>query len=512
MRDGTEIGLLDALVMGAGNPSLVPDAYLDGDLTPFEASPDRRWQFHPRQPFHFGPNDALPGAHPVTHNHLAAVVRQQLAPGASVGAMLTSALPLEPRCLPGEFATPEQYEAASCASSGQNAASLDGIVRSSNGDWAAFGQVSASQAVGGPPEGTVLRDGTVVHPGELGYGFNFRAGKLGGEPFRFDVNGTYLSPTFDLNQTGFQQLSNYQWYDVNLHWVRPSGFGPFHSASVDYTFDAFNWSTDGKFTPRGNNHSVTAQLQLPSYDTLLFQVGLEQPQYDLREIPGADVAFERPSDAFVAAGVETDSNRPLFGTLTAAAIHIFPGGPVPSFPGWQLNSKLTWHPAPFLETYLELNGARKVMGARYLTTAPDAQTGVFGVQHPSYLSMTLRQQVVLSPRLTLQAYAQLFSGSIGYSGFYAATLPGRGGRLPLANLAPLAYPGNPTEHSSALNVNVVLRWEYRLGSTFFAVYTRSQQELSASGGQVSTSVLPARLFDGPMSQTFMLKWSYWWDV
>jgi len=510
LREGTEIGLLDAVVMGAGNPSLTRAAYAGEDLTAYEARPDRRWQYHLVQPLHFGPNNALPAEPLVARNNFAAVIRQKLSATSAVGVGVTSAVPLEPRCGPEDFENREIYEAVDCTAAGANAAAIDGIFRTPDGQWGALGQFTVSQEVGGPEEGRLLPDGTVIKPGDLGYGFNLRAGKLGGEPFRFDVTATYLSPTLDLNALGFQNLSNYQWYGSTVGYVKPNGFGPFRSASVSYTLDAFNWSAEGRFIRRGNNHWVNASLQLPSYDTLVVDAGWVQPEYDLREIPGANIAFERASDVFLAIGLRTDSHRPLSGFLGLVGIYLLPGGPVGGFPAWQINSELTWHPTPSLETFLAVQASRKVLGARYLTN-DETQGGVFGLQEPSFLSVTLRQQFVVTPKLTVQGYAQLFSGAVAYPVFFGATLDERD-RVSMADLVPIAYSGNANEHFSALNLNLVLRWEYRRGSTLYAVYTRSQQELPAKDGVVSTSMLPVGLENGAVSQTAMVKWSYWWDL
>lgn len=500
VREGTEVGLLNVLVMGAGNPSSPPN----------EDSPDRRWRFHLRQPFHFGPNDALPDTQPVARNYFAGVVRQQVAPGARVGLTLTSAVPLELRCTPGQFATWEEYLAGDCAPSGANAAALDWDVRTPDGTWGTFGQLTGSQALGGTEEGRRLPDGTLLQRGDLGYGFFFRAGKLGGEPFRFDINGTFLPPHLELNAMGFQPLSNYQWYGMNLGFVRPSGFGPFRSASLTYTLDAFNWSGDGRWIRRGKNHWVNGSLQLPSFDTLFINLGLEDPEFDLREIPFSGLAVQRARDVYAVLGISTDPNRPLFGSFNVLGIHLFGEGPVPGFNGWQMAGNLTWHPAPFLETFLEVELARRASGPRFVERQGEdtpADTAFFGTQFPSFLSATLRQQVVLAPRLTLQGYAQLFSGVVTYGEFFTVPLAGRD-QVTIAQLAPASYAGNPGGHFSALNLNLVLRWEYRLGSTLYAVYTRSQSELPSE----SRSVLPSQLLEGPVTQTVLVKWSYWWDV
>jgi hypothetical protein len=60
---------------------------------------------------------------------------------------------------------------------------------------------------------------------------------------------------------------------------------------------------------------------------------------------------------------------------------------------------------------------------------------------------------------------------------------------------------------------VVLRWEYRLGSTLYLVYTRNQSVLGVAPGQQPTSgLLPLRLGPGPTVDTFQVKWSYFFDL
>jgi len=69
---------------------------------------------------------------------------------------------------------------------------------------------------------------------------------------------------------------------------------------------------------------------------------------------------------------------------------------------------------------------------------------------------------------------------------------------------------NPDLEEAALNVNLVLRWEYRLGSTLFFVYSRTQApDLTLNPGQ------EARLDAGairkaPAADVLLLKLTYWW--
>ena len=103
---------------------------------------------------------------------------------------------------------------------------------------------------------------------------------------------------------------------------------------------------------------------------------------------------------------------------------------------------------------------------------------------PMALSATLRATYTFTPQLTLQAYGQAFLASGHYAELRQQPLPPQpaaGTTVTLSALNPgtTFTPGpvgsNPADfEDAALNVNVVFRWEYRLGSTLFLVYTHSQ--------------------------------------
>lgn len=505
-RPGLEVGILDAVVTGAANESLGAQGYLDpspAGLAPYEADPDRRWRFRWRQPFHLGPENALPAVRPVTTNHLAAVARQTLG-RATWGAMLTAATPLEERCHRREFATEEDYRAAGCASAGANAAALDVSVP---GDWGGFAQAQVSQAVGGPREGTRLADGTVIRAGDLGYGGHMRWGKLGGEPWRFDVVYAYIGKRLDLNATGFQPLNDFQWADLDLAYVRPSGVGPFHALEVKYNLD-LNWSTDGRWLPRGVNTNVFSKVQLPGYQTVAVRVALENLQYDSRELPGEGIAFQRDGTWFVAVELGSDPSKALHVLGDVFVLRTLGHAGFDPRTGVGADLDATWRPHARFETRLDGAFGWKPQGPRYVETLGDG-TAVFGEQDPVFLSLTLRQQVVFTPRLTAQVYVQLFSQAIRWGPqFHGVPLAGRD-RIDLSDLAPVAYDGDPASHDAVVNVNAVLRWEYRLGSTLFFVYTRSQSELPEVGGRAEETLAAPRLWRGPVTDTVMVKWTWW---
>ncbi|HEY8039763.1 MAG TPA: hypothetical protein VIF15_08225, partial [Polyangiaceae bacterium] len=129
------------------------------------------------------------------------------------------------------------------------------------------------------------------------------------------------------------------------------------------------------------------------------------------------------------------------------------------------------------------------------------------------LGATLRATYTFAPRLTLQTYAQLFLASGHYTGFLSYVSDPNAPRpiIHLGDLRPVTPPGgNPDFEQAALNVNVVLRWEWRLGSLLYLVYQRSQvPSVSLDPGQIGTLDLGS-IRHAPAADLFIVKLSYWW--
>ena len=94
-------------------------------------------------------------------------------------------------------------------------------------------------------------------------------------------------------------------------------------------------------------------------------------------------------------------------------------------------------------------------------------------QQARSVSATLRATWSFTPRLTLQGYAQLFTAGIAYGApLRAAVDPGRR-TVRIDELRPALAADvapNADDRQAGLNVNVILRWEWRTGSTFYLVY------------------------------------------
>jgi hypothetical protein len=515
---GLEIGVLDALVGGAWQDSFlgVTDP---GQIYRMESTPNRnlfglRWN----QPLTFGPVDALPEFPQVPENYFVGVVRKQFSHNSTVGAIVTAATPLTSGC--SQDTTEGNTVAiptAGCLAKGGNAAAIDWNLRSKTADWQFYGQIDASQEVGGP-HSTTLYDATVLSPGDVGYGTYFTAGKLGGEPYRFDISYEYESPKLDLNALGYLRTQNQQAVSLNPR-IFKTELGPLHNFGLRLHAGP-RWSADGRGIYRGGNYSINSDAILPGYHYFGCEVGRDEQGYEIREIQYSGVPLQKRPTYYFNCWGQTDKNRPL--SLNAWAVAGFHprGGPTPAQWGYAGGGTLVWRPQARLETQLGFTTDSSPYASHWVETSPsNPNLQLFGDIDAKTLSWTFRQLLVLTPRLTFQVYAQLFAAYGKYGPFYQAS--STGAPIQFSDLSPadplafdptLAAGAWPSFHTSALNVNVVLRWEYRLGSTLFLVYSRSQSEMPYALNQPSpNTVWPGALLPGPATDTFLIKWAYWWS-
>ena len=228
-------------------------------------------------------------------------------------------------------------------------------------------------------------------------------------------------------------------------------------------------------------------------------------------------------DGYFVAYLSSNRERVLSADVFAAVGYHAQAGMSPAHVGWSGNFNINFRPHPAVETRLEISTDYTPNAARWLDydfdpNAPgappiDTDTLYFADLDSKFLSFTLRQSVVITPTLTFQAYAQLFSDYALYGPFYEAKPTANRDTLLFSDLRPSAWPDYYSFYETQMNLNVVARWEYRPGSTLYAIYTRHQVgAFQPSGPDITRTVLPVNLFAGPATDSFMVKWTYYWTV
>jgi hypothetical protein len=121
-------------------------------------------------------------------------------------------------------------------------------------------------------------------------------------------------------------------------------------------------------------------------------------------------------------------------------------------------------------------------------------------------SVSFRLDYTASPTLTVQAYASPFVSKGPYSNVRELSIP-RAARYVDRFKPYSAVLGQ--ENFKAFNSNLVLRWEYRPGSTLFVVWSQGRVDQNDLDTSRPLSRDFRRLFDQHPQNTFLVKVSYW---
>jgi len=390
---------------------------------------------------------------------------------------------------------------------------VDARWRSSSGDYAAHGQVAASSIQGGPPRSKA--DGTVIAAGDASPGGSLRVAKEGGS-WLWELKYAGHGRKLDYNDLGYLRRQNEQsvYAAVKLRTQEP-WWETLETTTILGFFEAD--TLDLLNLEREVFTESTWELQ--SFWYVGAFAGYALPHFDDREV-GDGAALERGGFGDFGVWFGSDPRARVRGQaytyLYALDGAVRTGG----------NATLSVNVLPQVDVSVIPELTYESGEPRFFGESGDGSLLFFGRLAAQSLSLTLRSTYTFTPRLTLEAYAQAFLAAEAYSDH--ATFPvsasGPRPRILLRDLKPPPAGSAPSEdpdyETATLNANVVLRWEYRAGSTLYVVYTHAQSDTryfgeASAGGAAGAPSRPAGLSfpllrPRPASDVLLLKLSYWW--
>ncbi len=198
--------------------------------------------------------------------------------------------------------------------------------------------------------------------------------------------------------------------------------------------------------------------------------------------------------------------------------------------GGFVSASLTLQPHRRLRLGLEPSASLYTDGVQYVDTLDGGPAGTFGQRYVfgsvrrREVALRLRANLFLSPDLSLEAYAEPFASSGSFSGFgeleraggrtlrrYGAFSRLAGGGLELVDGGSTLRLDDPDFNLRSFRSNVVLRWEWRPGSTLFLVWQQDRSTGSARGNPLEPRSLGDAL-TSPGGHTFALKLSGWFPA
>jgi uncharacterized protein DUF5916 len=322
----------------------------------------------------------------------------------------------------------------------------------------------------------------------------------------WEVIAETFSPTLDLNDAGFLPSQNLTRVSAKLGW-RTFNAGPFRDTRLSLTAVA-RQSWDG--VPIERSATLLQEVTWKNAWKSTLQVQGLPAVYDNRETRDG-ARTQRAPELSMKGSVTTDPAVPLSGSATATARTTWRGY------NFGATAGVAYHPAGQLELSLDGQLTRILGDPRWVETLHpvDGSTRYrFGLQDVMSPGLTFRGTMTFTPKLTLQAYAQLFFASVRYGDLFEVGAAAPRSWLRLGDFEPaIADPGKYESRDAVLNVNVIFRYEYLPGSVLYLVFTRSH-----AGGQVPLDPLDdqrvdfAALARAPVENAFLVKCSYHFDL
>src|SRR5262249_3529018 len=291
---------------------------------------------------------------------------------------------------------------------------------------------------------------------------------------------------------------------------------------------SWRWNYGRKLT--GDFWNASAYAQFLNYWSASVGMGIQRQVRDDQLTRGGPSAIAT-SGQFFNFNVNSDSRKKIsFGTFGSA------GRNQPNAWNMSANTTITYKPDPAITISTGPGMDRSRGNAQYVTSVTDpTATRTYGGRYVFAdidqfdVNFTTRVNWILGPKMSLQVFAQPLISVGRYWNFKELARPetfsflryGQDiGQISFATASNeytvnpdttgMAQPftfSDPSFNLKSLRVNAIYRWEWRLGSTLYLVWTENRQDHS-NPGRFSPGHDVSHLLAHP-DDVFLVRFAYW---
>jgi hypothetical protein len=357
-----------------------------------------------------------------------------------------------------------------------------------------------------------------------GYGGKLRIGKGSKGQWRYSTGVTWLSPGLELNDLGYMTTADEinQENEVAYFVIKPVSI--FRTYRI--TLEQFNsWNFNKTFLGSGGHLSASSEFKnqwaldlnliyhSKAYDTKILRGG-----YDMR----------MPHNIMSFGSLRTDYSK----KITAGIEYSYEYTGNNSAANYQIEPGITIRPVSNLKFEFSVNYADNHDRMQYVATRSflNEKRYILGTIDQKTLGATFRVNLNLTPEFSVQYYGSPFISRGTYSEFKMVTNPEAGkydDRIALYTNPELTSEGysldenddliadysieNPNFNFHQFRSNFVAKWEYRLGSFIYFVWSGEKTgNTSSSGASISESYKQLRgVFP---NNIFLIKLNYWFSL
>lgn len=356
-----------------------------------------------------------------------------------------------------------------------------------------------------------------------GYGVSFRTGKWSKGHWRYNEEFITRSPGLELNDLGYMNLSNLMKNNTNVSYVEKENTRIFKTYTISL-LQQNAWNTHGE----GLYSLVSATAETEFMNSWAF---LFNGQYKFRVVDEwllrGGPSMRIPGLFEYAGSLHTNSARDLYISITGN----YKRGISASLNCIGFSSEITYRPQSNLVLSVQPSYLKNKDELQYIGEViknGSAKTWLLGKVDNRNLGFTFRADLGLTPELMIQYYGSPFVSIGKYSGFKEITNPHDAAYNNRFILVSPAQNGimydfdtnqdnsvdyrikNPDFNYQQFRSNLVLRWEYKAGSTLYFVWAQDRTAFEAAGpfdfnqGFTNmTEIFPRNIF--------MIKFNYWFS-
>jgi len=342
-----------------------------------------------------------------------------------------------------------------------------------------------------------------------GYGLNVGLNKNGGGITRFWTGGWYKSPGLEINDVGFMTNVN------NMGWSNWFAF-VFQEPKAFYRRLQINFNQWNGFMVDGTNTGVGGNINVnTTFKNMWFMyagIGGERASVCGTCLRGGPYLNE---DANLNSwfGFSGDSRKSIVPGLSTW-YNRRDGGE--SF-NYGLNPYMNLRIASRFSGQLGLTYQKNVDDRQWMrnfgTIGSDTTHYTVGHLSQQTLNLNARLNFTASPTLSLQFYGSPFVSVGEYSDWREVVAPRHA--LYAERYRPFTLGGDPTAYDfnfKQFRSNLVMRWEYRPGSTLFLVWGQGREQGNQDLGNFRGWRDYQNLFSAHPANTFLIKASYWFSL
>jgi hypothetical protein len=329
------------------------------------------------------------------------------------------------------------------------------------------------------------------------------------------VLGIARSPGFEVNDVGYLRQADQV---TNAGYLQLRAFNPV-GIFRNYRIGSNVWDGrdfGGRSTSRGGNLNFNAQFL--SYWGVYGGVEHDLSALNTGSLRGGPAIRGTPFTS-TWGGVYSDGRKPLSGELSFHTGHEGQTGAN----SWGSSLSLSWRPTPSATLSLSPFYSRDRSGWQFVARPVDGagvRHYVFGDLDQQTVGMSVRMSQTFTPTLSLQLYAQPFISAGSFAGYRevadprARSFSDRFQTLSATRNADGDFTangvswGDPNFDYRAFNLNAVLRWEYRLGSTMYFAWSHSRDG-AVDDGSFRLWHDTHELFGYRPTNVFLVKVNWW---